>query len=269
MNMVKQFYFFLRDLVISRRIIFELTRKDFQFRYLGSFLGLTWAFIHPAATIAVLWFVIEVGFRSTPVNNYPSILWLMAGLIPWFFFSDCIGSATNSIIENSLFVKKVVFRVSILPIIKINSALIIHICFIGVLFLMFLVYGHVPDIYHLQIVYYLFSMIVFLLGISWITSSVTIFLKDVGQVIMVLLQFGFWLTPILWPYKMVSEEYLIWIKLNPAYYLIEGYRGSFIYKTWFWNDLELTIYFWVITLIVFFTGALLFKKLRPHFADML
>lgn len=269
MYFLKQLFYFIRDLFQSRRVILELTKRDFKSRYLGSYLGLLWAFLHPIVTILVFWFVFQVGFKSIPVDNYPFILWLMVGIIPWFFFSDGISNASTSIVDNSFLVKKMVFRISILPVVKILSALIIHIFFVIVLFLMFWFYGYFPDIYNIQALYYLFSAIVFILASSWITSSVILFMKDIGQIVAVLLQFGFWLTPVFWSLKIMPEKYHPIIQLNPAYYIVEGYRDSFIYKVWFWEHINLTIYFWVVTSLTFVCGAIIFRKLRPHFGDVL
>ena len=263
------FYCFVMDAIRSRNVILELTKKDFRARYLGSQLGILWAFIQPAMMIAIFWFVFQVGFKSTPVANFPFILWLMAGMIPWFFLSESIASATGSIQENSFLVKKVVFRVSVLPIVKILSALVIHLFFLAVLFLMLLLYGYPPTLYMLQAIYYLTGMLVLVLGISWLTSSLIVFLRDIGHVIGVVLQFGFWLTPIFWSIGYVPEPYRFWIKLNPAYYIVEGYRNTFIYGRWFWEDAALTLYFWVVALFFLGFGALLFRRLRPHFADVL
>lgn len=269
MGYIKNFYYFLHDIWKSRWLIIELTKKDFQSRYLGSYLGILWAFIQPFITVLIFWFVFQVGFKSMPVDNFPFILWLVAGLVPWFFISDGVASATNSITENSYLVKKVVFRVSVLPIIKLMSALVIHAFFICVIFIMYLIYGYKPTIYSIQILYYLFASIVLVLGISWITSSLVVFLKDVGQVVAMLIQFCFWITPIFWTIKMVPEQYKLIILVNPLYYIIEGYRNSLIYHKWFWEDGFLMGYFWTFTLIVFVIGAIMFKKLRPHFADVL
>lgn len=266
---IKSFCAFLRDIVRSRQLIIELTKKDFQVRYLGSYLGMLWAFIQPFITVMIFWFVFEVGFKSKPVANFPFILWLVAGIIPWFFISESITNAANSIVENSYLVKKVVFRVSILPIIKILSALMVHFFFIGVLVVMFWVYGYPPKLYNLQVIYYLFATICLVVGFSWLTSSLIIFLKDVGQIIAMMMQFGFWVTPIFWSLNMVPESYRWLLVLNPAYYIVEGYRDSFIYGQWFWQQPGLTLYFWVVTSIIFVIGALAFKKLRVHFADVL
>jgi len=270
MNYLKAFIAFLIEIYHSRRIILELTKQDFRARYLGSFLGIIWAFIQPTVTILVLWFVFQVGFKSSPVDDFPFILWLICGMVPWFFFSESLSGGTNSVIDNSYLVKKVVFRVSILPIIKILSALIVHGFFILFIIFMFLLYGYPPTIYVIQVLYYLFASIVLVLGLSWITSSVVVFLKDLGQVVNIILQFGFWLTPIFWSAQAMPLFYLRLIKLNPMYYIVDGYRNTFIYHKWFWeSSTYLTYYFWGFTIFVFVLGAITFKRLRPHFADIL
>ncbi|SMG46531.1 ABC transporter permease [Paenibacillus aquistagni] len=260
---------FIKDIVLQQRFIIEMSKKDFIARYLGSFLGILWAFIQPTVQILIFWFVFQVGFKSAPVDNFPFILWLIAAMIPWFFISDSITSATTSIIDNSYLVKKVVFRVSILPITKIYSALFIHFFFIVFMITMFLIYGYNPTVYYLQILYYIFASIMLVLGVSWITSSLVIFMKDIGQIVGVLVQFGFWLTPIFYSLDIVPEKYHFLIKINPVYYIVEGYRDTFIYHKWFWEHPLLTLNFWMITFTVLALGTLIFKKLRPHFADVL
>ena len=266
---IKFFIQFLVDLYASRSLIIELTKQDFTAKYLGSYLGLLWAFIQPTITILIFWFVFQFGFKTQPVKDIPFVLWLVAGIIPWFFITDALVNAASSVIEKAYLVQKVVFRVSILPIVKICAALLIHLFFVCVLLLMFLGYGYPLHVYMLQIPYYLFAMIVLLVGTSWLTSSLMIFLRDLGQVIGMFLQFGFWLTPIFWSPAALPAKYRFLIQANPAYYVVEGYRNSFIFKVWFWEHWIWTLYFWVLTGSIFVLGALVFRRLRPHFADVL
>ena len=269
MNYIKTFYRFLKDIYNSKRLLIDLAKNDFKSRYMGNYLGILWAFVQPLVTILIFWFVFQVGFKSMPVDNFPFILWLLAGMVPWFFFAESLQSATQSVLSNSFLVKKVVFRVSLLPIIQIISALTIHIFFILFMFGMFLYYGYTPSLYWLQIIYYLFATIILVLGISWMTSSIVVFFRDLGQIISMLVQFGFWLTPIFWSMKILPEKYHSIIEYNPVYYIVEGYRDSLIYNVWFWEKPELTVQYWVITALFFFGGAVVFRKLRPHFADVL
>jgi len=251
------------------RLLYSLTKNDFRQKYLGSYLGIAWAFIQPVITVLIFWFVFQVGFKSQPINDVPFILWLIAGMFPWFFFADAISNATNAVMENSYLVKKIVFKVSILPLIKIFSALVVHLFFIIFMYLLYMVYGYSFDLHWLQVFYYLGAMMVLILGISYITSAVVIFFKDVGQLVAMLLQFGFWLTPIFWSIGTIPEKYHFWIKLNPLVYIIEGYRDSMITHIWFWEKPMMGFYFWAVALIMIAVGFNTFKKLKPHFADVL
>lgn len=269
MQQVTALYRFIIDVLRNQRMIFELAKKDFQTKFVGSYLGIVWAFIQPTIAILIYWFIFQVGFKSMPVDNFPFILWLATAMIPWNFFAESLQGATNSIVDNGYLVKKVVFRVSILPMVKIYSAFFVHLFFIFFLIFLFIVYGYYPSVYYLQIPYYVLSMMVILLGLSWITSTLVIFLKDVGQFVAMILQFGFWLTPIFYSLNIVPEKYHFFIKINQIYYITEGYRNTFIYHKWFWQDPYATINFWIITILFLIIGSVLFKKLRPHFADVL
>lgn len=260
---------YIIGLIKDRNLIFQLAKNDFKVKYLGSYLGMFWAFVNPIISILIYWFVFQIGFRIMPVDNFPFVLWLVAGIIPWFFISEAISNGTYSILDNSYLVKKVVFKVNILPVIKIFSSLFIHIIFLIAVILLFNIYGYHITFYYVQIVYFLFASIILVFGITLITSSLVVFSRDISQIVNVLLQFGFWLTPIFWSFKIVPENIQYLFKLNPIYYIVEGYRNTFIYGRWFWEDPVLTIYFWIVTLLILSLGIFIFKKLKPHFSDVL
>jgi len=263
-----QFVHFLNDIIEKRALIWELSKRDLKTRYAGSLLGMFWIFIQPVVSIAIFWFIFEKGFKSRPVENFPFILWLSCGMVPWFFFSEAMLSATNSIADNAYLVKNVVFRTSTLPAVRIITTLLVHIFFMSVIFSMFASYGFYPDIYSVQLLYYLFATIVLLTGLSWITSASVLFFKDIGQFIPVFLQFLFWGTPIFWTLKIIPEEYHTILKLNPLYYIANGYRECLVDKVWLWQHPKLSLYFWVVTVFVFIFGATFFRKLKPHFGDV-
>lgn len=269
MHSIRMFILFLGELLSRRNVIRELTKRDFKAGYLGSYLGMVWAFILPIITTLIFWFVFQIGFNSQPVAGHPYILWLICGLAPWFFISDCVNNAANAVIQNAFVVKKVSFSIGILPIIKILSALIVHLIFVVVVFAIFAFYGYFPDLYVLQVFYYLFCAFVFLVGLSWITSSIMIFFRDLGPIISISLQMGFYLTPIFWNLQIMPAQYRNLINLNPIFYIIQGYRESFILKSWFWEHWWTTLYFWTIAITLLVSGAVIFRRLRPHFADVL
>jgi ABC-type polysaccharide/polyol phosphate export permease len=214
--------------------------------------------------------VFEMGFRGgRSATGVPFFLYLICGMIPWFFISGTLISATGSVVNNSFLVKKVSFRVSILPLVKIASELIIHLVLIFFLITAFLLYGYMPTIYWLQLPFYIVCSIILLLGISWLTSAIRVFIKDIGNFISVVIQIGFWATPIFWSVDMIPQNYQWIIKLNPAFYIVNGYRNTFIYNHWFWEDYISTSYYFGLTLFCLAFGAIVFKRLRPHFGDVL
>lgn len=258
-----------REIVQSKELIWNLAQNDFKTRYAGSYLGVFWAFVQPIITVLIYWFVFQVGFKSAPIDDFPFVLWLIAGIVPWFFFSEALMNATNSLIEYSYLVKKVVFKISVLPVVKIISALFVHAFFVVFTILVYALNGYGVGVYSIQIIYYSICTLYLALGITFATSAMILFFRDLGQVINIILQIGMWMTPIMWNYNMVSEKYQWILKINPMYYIVEGYRDTFINKIWFFERFNQTIYFWIISTCLFFIGMIIFKKLKPHFSDVL
>lgn len=258
-----------KELSGNRFLIWSLSKNDFKTKYAGSYLGIVWAFIQPVVTIGVYWFVFQVGFKSNPIKDFPFILWLITGIVPWFFFSEALTNATNSLVEYNYLVKKVVFKISILPIVKIISSLFVHLFFIGFTIILFIGYDKIPTIHSIQIVYYSLCVFLLVLALSYATSAVIIFFKDLGQIINIILQVGMWMTPILWDVSMIPAQYQWVLKINPMYYIVAGYRDSLINHIWFWQRYNQTLYFWGIVIVLFIVGAIIFKRLKPHFADVL
>ncbi len=253
----------------EKRMIATLSKNDFKTRFAGSYMGIAWAFIQPIVTVLVYWFVFEKGLRAGRMCDYPFILWLMCGLVPWFYFSDAISGGTNALIEYNYLVKKVVFKISILPFVKVISNLFIHMFFVLFILILHTCYGYGPSLYWLQIIYYILCTVALVLGLSYLTSALVVFFRDLTQIIAIVLQIGMWATPIMWDINQFSPQWELLFKLNPVYYIVQGYRNSLLAGTWFWEDIYWTVYFWIFTIAVFMLGQTIFRKLKVHFADVL
>lgn len=254
----------------KRELLLTLAKADFKKRFVGSFLGVVWMFIQPVVTVLIYFVIFQLGFKSQPVADVPYVLWLIPGIVPWFFFQDAWGGATNCLYEYQHLVKKMVFRVSILPIIKITASFFVHLIFIGILLGVYLLAGERPSLWWLQCVYYTFCTAFLVLGLSYITASANAFFKDMGQFVQIILQIGMWAAPIMWSENMFSEGTVrMVLRLNPFYYIVEGYRDCFITHVGFWRHPGLTLYFWCVAAGIFLIGTSLFRRLRPHFADVL
>lgn len=250
-------------------LLFVMSKNELKSRYSGNNGGVLWAFVQPSITIAIFWFVFSVGFKSAPINNVPFILWLVAGMVPWFFISEAWGLATNSVLESSFLVKKIVFEVSLLPLVKIVSALFIHLFFLLLMVAMYLWHGYSPSFYWFQLGYYLLASIVLVVGLSLLSSSIVVFFRDLGQIVTMGIQFWFWLTPIFWTLPLLPEKYQWFFKFNPIYYITQGYRDCFIDHVWFWEKPVETLFFWTVSIFLLGMGTVVFHRLRPHFADVM
>ncbi len=250
-------------------MLFSLAKNDFKAKYAGSALGAVWAFVSPIITILIYWFVFQIAFQNGPVNDMPYVIWLVSGVVPWFFISEAWGGATGVFIDYSYLVKKVVFKIELLPIVRVTSAFFVHLFFVVLTFFISSLYGYFPTFLHLQIIYYMICAFVLSLALGKITATLTVFARDVNNVVGVLVQFGFWITPIFWDINAIPEFLHIIFKLNPIYYITEGYRDTFVYGIGFWEKSGLTLYFWVVVAGLVALGDVIFKRLRPHLADLI
>lgn len=250
-------------------IVIDLAKMDFKSRYLGSSIGSFWAFIFPLINLAIMWFAFHFGLKTPSVQGVPFILWIITGLFPWSFFTDAITSSMNSVIDKAFLVKKVVFPVELLPLIKIFASLIIFVFLNIIMILVFLFNGSVPNLAWLQVFYFGFCLTALVLSLAWLTSSVVVFYRDLGHVITIIVQLGFWASPVFWSGDNLPEKYWFILFFNPVAYVINGYRAAFFREEWFWTKPYEAIFFWGLVCLFTFIGYWLFRKLRPHFADVL
>lgn len=272
-NPINQFFLegidFIKQITLNRKIIFELTRRDFKTKYTENYFGLLWAILEPLAMMVTLWLVFSSVLKSGgQADQMPYPLYLISGLIAYDFFNKSLNNGTKSVKIFSFLIKQVNFRIAILPLIPILSELLIQAVNIGIVMIFCLLSGVYPSWYWFQLLYYLFAACFLLVGLTWITSSILPFFPDIQFIITIAMRLLFFLTPIFWVTSTIPEKFLIILKLNPLMYIVEGYRNSLVFAKPFWDDPVGTLFFWSISLIIFFAGILVFKKLRPHFADV-
>ncbi len=267
--MIKRTKNFLTDIYDKRSILYELAKRDFQKQYMGSYLGFVWVYLQPLLFVSVLYLIFTMGFKSgSSAHGVPFSVYLITGMIAWFYIAENLNAGASIISQYSFLLKKIDFRLSMLPIVKLMSSSIPHFFFIFIALVLAALNGIYPTFYTIQIIYYFIAMVMLLLGIGWLTSSTNIFVPDIAKLIGVIVTFGFWLTPIFWDLSKVPEEYQWIVKLNPAVYIIEGYRDSLINHIGFWEKPYETLYFWTFTVIMLWSGIKVFKKLKPHFAEV-
>jgi len=268
-SLVLQGWNFLLEVFRLRKLLIALSIREFKSGNFGSVLGITWVFVEPLIFMSVMWFFFTKAMRFQPVGDYPFLPWLFSSMIMWQFFSGTSLSSATVFTNYSYLLKKPEFNMAILPIVNIISALFVHLIFIVLLIIIMLLSGISFSFFWFQSIYYLFATCAVLLGMAWITASVSLFIQDTKNVLRAIFQIGYWVSPIFWDISTYPENYRIFMKLNPFYYIVNGYRQSFIYQKPFYEDVFSMVYFWLFTLFCLALGIYSYKKLRPEFGDVI
>lgn len=260
----------LKEIYMSKKMLKSLVINDFMTRYNGSALGIFWGFVTPVITILVYWFVFTVGLKSGGrPDGVPFILWMICGMIPWFYIAESILTMSTSFLDYAYLVKKVNFNIVLIPIIKLGSALLMHIFFLGISVLIFNLSGYYVNIYYVQLIYYIIAETFLVLGIGLLVSPIVVYYRDVAQMVGIFIQIGFWAIPIIWGTELLNDTFKFIFKLNPVYYIIEGYRESLLNGCFILNHPYQMMYFWIVSILIFFVGVKVFKKFSPNFSDVL
>lgn len=220
-----------RNLWQHRQLLWQLTVREVTGRYKGSVLGLVWSAITPLLMLAVYTFVFSVIFRARwggvqSESRLTFALTLFCGLILFNLFSECLNRAPTLIVQNSNYVKRVVFPLEILPLSVLGGALF----FAAVSMLILLIsVGVAMQTVSLALPLFplvLLPLLLLTVGLSWFVASLGVYLRDVGQLIGVVLQILFFMTPIFYPIEMVPEKLRVILRINPLAVVIESARKT-------------------------------------------
>ena len=261
---------FLRNLVERRALVYQLVRRDFQQRYVGSAVGWVWGAVHPLVLLLCYMFVFQVCLR-VPVppgaltSNYT--MYLFCGFLPWLLFSDTVVRSAGSLIENSNLITKTVFPAEVVPLSIFLSSLIHHlIALVVVLAASAIVLKSISPMFLLLPLYMLF--IGFLgVGIGWIASSLHVYLRDTAQVLSVVMTLWFWFTPIMIYEESIPQRFRPLVDLNPMTWVVRAYRARLL--TTNWPSLREVAALAAYSMTVFVLGGLFFRVLKRGFADVL
>ncbi len=260
----------IKSLIKNRKILWELAKNDTKARFSSSILGAVWTVLQPLVNMLVIWGVFQWGFRSSDLEGgIPFIVWYMPAFLIWNFFSEATSQASNSVIDYSYLVKKVNFNVDIIPAIKVLSNAIIHVFFIVFIVFVNMCYRQAFNIYYFQCIYYFVCVAIFSLSIGYLCAGLSPYAPDVANVITIIIQLGFWITPIFWDPSALTDTASLLLKINPMYYICMGYRDCFVYHTPFYYHPKLTIWFWFITILLWWLGTRIYMKAKINFDDVL
>lgn len=260
----------MRGLWRYRGFVLNSVKRDFQLRYTGSVLGVAWNVINPLVMIVVYTIIFAEVMRSRLPgieDHYAYGVYLCAGVLTWTLFVEIVSRSTGMFIDNANLLKKSNFPRVCLPSIVTLSALLNFAVVFGIFLLFLVVTGRFPEWTALAAIPLLLLEIVFAVGVGILVGTLNVFFRDIGQAVGVLLQFWFWLTPIVYPASVLPDQFRFLLALNPIAPLMAAYQGIFVEHTPpNWTSLNGTL---VAAFVLVILGYLTFRKHAPELVDEL
>ena len=267
--MFKLFSQWLRTPVENYRLLSNFTRQDFSAQFAGSVFGFFWLFLTPVANILIYSFVFGYIFqlRSLPeFRETEFVLFMMLGYLPWFALAESVGRSTSHLIEKAGLITKVMFPVQVLPVVCTLVPYMTHIIGFGLLLSYLVLQGYfsalwiwIPVIYFMQ---FLFTM-----GLVSIISALSVFLRDLNQLVSLLVTVWFFLTPIIYPISLIKDEAITNLfLLNPMHSFVSLYRGIVLLGEFSYLNLMIVV---PVSICSYILGGWFFIKIKHAFGDVL
>ena len=273
MNTIRRILFcpcrYLYAVYNYRQTVWLMTKRNFTARFTGTLVGGVWEVVNPLVMIMVYWTVFTLGFKAQGFSGVSFTLYFLCGMLPWVMFSEVVGACPNSISDNSRLIKNTNFPSEVLPFVYLISGTISHVILIVLTIIVVYLHGQSIGREILLLLYYFLLMCIYLVGISWLTAALNVYIRDVGKGVTLILNVWFWLTPIVWNKDMIPVSLQWLLFANPMYYVVEGYRIALLDYQGPEPFGSATLTIWLIALLVLVLGSVLFSRLKVTFADAL
>ncbi|WP_019937289.1 ABC transporter permease [Bordetella sp. FB-8] len=248
-----------------RHMLYATTRNEIRARYVGSVLGAAWAVIYPFFYLGLYACIYTLVFRVR-LNGHTSfeyVLMIFAGLIPFIGFSEALSASTTAVISNKGLIKNTVFPIELLPIKSVlSSSVSMAVGLIGLL----IAYAAVGEgsLLDVLIIPIFVMQLLFCIGLAWLISSLTVFFRDIAQMIGIVIQFLMLVSPIGYTLDMIPKSLLPIMYPNPLFYIIEIYRQILFFHQIPWKSIAA---FSLMTIVIFYLGHFVFSRLKPVFGE--
>lgn len=247
---------------------YSIARYELLAEMRESRLGVFWNFANPVIQVLTFWFAFGYVFQRNTVDGFPFLVWMLAGMVVWFYINPCITDGCNSIYSKVDVITKMKFPVSILPLSLVFKKLFNHLCVLCVSVIVFAIYGYYPTVHWFGLIYYTLCATLFGFSISLVTSVLNMLARDTKKLITSCMRLLFYLTPILWEITRLPRLLRKIIMCNPIYYIVQGYRDCFLYHEGFGAYTWSAACFWIITIMLFLAGSFMIYKFKTKFIDM-
>ena len=253
-----------------RFFIVSSIKTEFRSRFSRSKFGGLWMVLHPLALVLIYALILsQIMTAKLPgvASQYAYPIYILSGMVGWTLFSDILGRSLTVFIDNANLLKKMSFPKLALPLITIGSSFVNFMLLFVMMFVVFGFLGHLP--YHAL---HWLPLLVFLtiglaIGIGLFFGVLNVFIRDIGQVMTIILQFWFWLTPVVYMSSIIPKEHHALLMLNPMTGIVMGYQNVLLYDKA--PDLNILIYPSLFTLLFLVLSLVIFKKANEEMADVL
>ncbi|CAD5901927.1 teichoic acid precursors permease [Carnobacterium maltaromaticum] len=267
---MRNVYVVIKEQLVNLGMIVRISKYEERATYQSHYLGLMWQILNPIIQIGIYYLIFGVGLNGgRKIDGTPFFVWLLLGIVAWFFIRGTLLSGSTSILKKIAMVSKMKFPVSILPSIAMASQFITYLIMMGILLVVLLLFKIPITVYWLQYIYYLFSMLVFLYAASLLNATITVLIRDYHLVLQSVIQVLFYLSGVIIDIK--ASYFPLWLKkvieLNPLFYIIDGFRDTFLSTQWFWQKEQVTLFFWLLVMLLLLVGTQLHMRFRKRFID--
>lgn len=255
------------------RLFAPFVGRELREQYAGSLLGIMWSLLQPALFVLLYWWVFSAVLRmrfpeGTALENTPFIVFLLSALLPWFAFQEGLNRAAGAIVARRDMVRKVHFPVLVFPLAAASAAFVVHVgIYCGFLAVFALWQGSLSPSALGAIMILLGLQFAVTAGLGLLLASLTVYLRDIAQVLGVLLMVLFYTAPILYPLTLAPERYHGLMHLNPFTAFAEGYRRAVL--AGLWPEPMALLGLSLFAGVALVAGVWVFRRLEPGFADVL
>jgi lipopolysaccharide transport system permease protein len=252
-----------------RYFILSSIRNDLRIRFVRSKLGGLWIIIHPLAQVLIFALILsQVLAAKLPGidNQYAYPLYLMAGMLGWSLFLDTINRCLTLFVDSGNLLKKMAFPRICLPFIACGATLVNNLLLLAAMFVVFTVLGHHPEQHAIWLPVLIGLTLLLAAGIGLILGVLNVFIRDVGQVVPIVLQILFWFTPIVYSIAILPEHFQRVVKLSPLYPLITSYQNVLVFAQ---PPLAEVAWLFALALVTLTAALFVFRRANPEMVDVL
>jgi len=260
----------LKDIWAYRYFVLSSIKTEFYTKFVRSKLGGLWIVLYPLAQVAIYALVLSAVLSAKLPgieSQYAYAIYLMSGILGWTLFADIMSRCITIFLDNANLIKKMSFPKITLPLIIVGSSIINSFFLFLAILVVFGLLGHIPNLYILYVIPLVFIIVLLALGMGLFFGILNVFLRDIGQIIPIVLQFWFWLTPIVYSWSIIPEKYMFLVMLNPIASVIKSFQDVLAYRRA--PDLELLLYPTTVAIFFFILAIFMYIKANEEMADVL